>query len=277
MRIPWLEADTPFPPAGQALEVPDGLLAAGADLSVARLRQAYGQGIFPWFSAGDPVLWWSPDPRMILACAEFSPPHALRKQLRQIERAQGQGDYTVCVQVDTAFADVIAACAAPRTEDGSTWIVPAMRRVYEDWHLAGAVHSIETWMEGRLAGGLYGVSLGSMFFGESMFTRRSNASKIALAHLVRFLARHGVQWIDCQQQTAHLASLGARPRSREAFLSHIAAACQQPVPPWQPGWLDSQGRLHPLPVPSHLDTTARPAGAARSVAAPPDVFRERKA
>ncbi|MCO7640299.1 hypothetical protein NJI34_26355, partial [Pseudomonas sp. S 311-6] len=128
-----------------------------------------------------------------------------------------------------------------------------------------------------LAGGLYGVSLGSMFFGESMFTRRSNASKIALAHLVRFLACHGVQWIDCQQQTAHLASLGARPRSRAAFLAHIAAACQQPAPPWQPGWLDSQGRLHPLPAPRPADATARPAGAATPIARQPDVLRARKA
>lgn len=247
MRIPWLEAHTPFPPAGQALSVPDGLLAAGGDLSVTRLRQAYSLGIFPWFSPGDPVLWWSPDPRMVLACGEFAPPHALRKQLRQIARSETAADARIRVQVDTAFADVMAACAAPRTADGGTWIVPAMRQVYEAWHHAGEVHSVETWIDGRLAGGLYGVSLGGMFFGESMFTRRSNASKIALAYLVQFLTRHGVTWIDCQQQTPHLASLGARPRSRQAFLAHVASAIRLPAPPWQPGWLDSSGQLRPLP------------------------------
>lgn len=247
MRIPWLEADTPFPPASQALTVPDGLLAAGGDLSVARLQQAYSLGIFPWFSAGDPVLWWSPDPRMVLACAEFAPPHALRKQLRQLARHEAAGATNIRVQVDTAFSHVLAACAAPRSADGGTWIVPAMRQAYEAWHRAGTVHSVETWIDGQLAGGLYGVSLGGMFFGESMFTRRSNASKIALAYLVRFLMRHGVSWIDCQQQTSHLASLGARPRSREDFLAHVASAIGQATPPWQTGWLDSHGHIRPLP------------------------------
>lgn len=257
MRIPWLEHDTPFPPANTALATPDGLLAAGADLSVDRLCAAYSQGIFPWFSPGDPVLWWSPDPRMVLACAEFAPPHALRKRLRQIERAQAAGDFSLSVRVDTAFAHVMAACAAPRTQDGGTWIVPEMRRVYEDWHLAGNAHSIETWVDGKLAGGLYGISLGGMFFGESMFTRRTDASKIALAFLVRFLARHDVAWIDCQQQTRHLASLGAAPRSRAAFLQHVRQAITLAPPPWRPGWLDSTGLLHALPEQAE---PAKPAG-----------------
>lgn len=253
MRLPWLEPDTPFPPVELALKDPGGLLAAGADLSVARLRAAYSNGIFPWFGAGDPILWWSPDPRMVLRCADFAPPHALRKRLRQLARAEEQGAAPLEIRVDNDCAAVLLACSAPRAGQDGTWITPAMQRAYAAWHRAGDVHSIEAWQDGELVGGLYGVSLGGMFFGESMFTRVSGASKIALAYLVQFLTRQGVAWIDCQQQTAHLASLGARPVSRADFVAHVREAVLLPAPAWQTGRLDAQGQLHatsPPPAPS---------------------------
>lgn len=246
MKLPWLAADTPFPPAEFALTEPDGLLAAGADLSVQRLTQAYSSGIFPWYSEGEPVLWWSPDPRMVLECAHFSPSHSLRKLLRQIARDEHAATPRVQVRVDTAFAEVMRQCAAPRDGQPGTWITAAMQEAYLAWHQAGVVHSIETWIDGELAGGLYGISLGRMFYGESMFTRSTDASKIALAYLVRHLTAQGVALIDCQQQTRHLASLGARPIARSKFLQHVRAATAQPSLAWTPGWLDSAGMLHPL-------------------------------
>ncbi|WP_459617236.1 leucyl/phenylalanyl-tRNA--protein transferase [Bordetella sp. 2513F-2] len=247
MKLPWLTLDTPFPPAHLALEDPPGLLAAGGDLSTARLEQAYRNGIFPWFSEGEPILWWSPDPRMVLACRDFAPSHSLRKRLRQIAR-QSTGSWpSVRVRVDTAFDEVMQQCAAPREGQAGTWITPAVRKAYHAWHQAGRAHSIETWIDGELAGGLYGVSLGRMFFGESMFARTTDASKIALAYLVRFLSRHDVAWIDCQQQTRHLASLGAGPVPRARFLQHLADTVDAPPPPWMPGEIDAEGRLQPLP------------------------------
>lgn len=245
MKLPWLAVDTPFPPAEFALTEPDGLLAAGADLSPERLIQAYSNGIFPWYSEGEPVLWWSPDPRMVLAIDDFSPSHSLRKLLRQIASQEYMASPRVQVRVDTVFPQVMAQCAAPRDGQPGTWITSAMQQAYADWHRAGYVHSIETWIDGELAGGLYGISLGRMFFGESMFTRVPNASKIALAYLVRYLATHGVERIDCQQQTRHLASLGARPISRSRFLQHVRHATSQPPIPWARGVLDSTGRLLP--------------------------------
>ena len=245
MKLPWLAVDTPFPPTEFALTDPDGLLAAGADLSIPRLIQAYSNGIFPWYSEGEPILWWSPDPRMVLAVKDFAPSHSLRKLLRRLAREEAAGQARVQVRVDTAFERVMAACAAPRDGQPGTWITGAMQQAYRAWHEAGYVHSIETWIDGELAGGLYGISLGRMFFGESMFARRPDASKVALAYLVRYLAAHGVQRIDCQQQTRHLASLGARPISRVAFLQHVRGATAQPGPPWTRGTLDSAGRLHP--------------------------------
>lgn len=245
MKLPWLAVDTPFPPAEFALTEPDGLLAAGADLSPERLIQAYSNGIFPWYSEGEPVLWWSPDPRMVLAIDDFSPSHSLRKLLRQIASQEYMASPRVQVRVDTVFPQVMAQCAAPRDGQPGTWITSAMQQAYADWHRAGYVHSIETWIDGELAGGLYGISLGRMFFGESMFTRVPNASKIALAYLVRYLAAQGVERIDCQQQTRHLASLGARPISRSRFLQHVRHATSQPPIPWGRGVLDSTGRLLP--------------------------------
>ncbi|MCY1526953.1 Leucyl/phenylalanyl-tRNA--protein transferase [compost metagenome] len=245
MKLPWLAVDTPFPPAEFALTDPDGLLAAGADLSVPRLVQAYSSGIFPWYSEGEPILWWSPDPRMVLAIEDFAPSHSLRKLLRQVASQEFDGHPRVQVRVDTAFPQVMAACAAPRDGQPGTWITAAMQQAYCAWHEAGYVHSIETWIDGELAGGLYGISLGRMFFGESMFTRAPNASKVALAYLVRYLAAHGVERIDCQQQTRHLASLGARPISRAAFLQYVRGATALPAVPWARGTLDSTGQLHP--------------------------------
>ncbi len=239
MALTLLGRHTPFPPAELALQEPDGLLAMGGDLSVARLRAAYANGIFPWFSDGQPILWWSPDPRMILRPACFSPGRALRKKLNRI----ATGGLPIQVRMNTACAQVIAACAAPRQQQDGTWIVQAIQDAYAQWHEAGQVHSIETWIDGELAGGLYGVSLGRMFFGESMFTRVSDASKIALAYLVAFVGRHGVAMIDCQQDTAHLARMGGHTIARSEFLAHIRDAVTQADLPWGRGVLQADGRL----------------------------------
>ncbi|WP_290870082.1 leucyl/phenylalanyl-tRNA--protein transferase [Aquabacterium sp.] len=218
--IPWLESDAPFPDTAQALgensDAP-GLLAAGGELSTTRLEQAYRRGIFPWFSPGQPVLWWSTDPRMVLPVADFKLSRSLRKTIQKFRRTPG------CeVRVDSAFTDVIRACAnTPREGQDGTWIVSDIQKTYQQWHAQGRVHSFETWVHGRLAGGLYGVSVGRMFYGESMFARQTDASKIALAALVCFCRRHGIDVIDCQQQTAHLASLGARPWPRARFEAHL--------------------------------------------------------
>jgi len=226
--IPWLDDDTePLPPTTQALgpdsEAP-GLLAAGGRLSVARLTEAYRHGVFPWYGQGQPVLWWSPDPRMVLPVAEFKLARSLRKTLQKFLRTPG------CeLRIDSAFERVIRACAgAERGGQHGTWILPEMIEAYIAWHRAGAVHSVETWIDGELAGGLYGVSLGRMFFGESMFARRTDASKIALAALVCFCRAHGIPLIDCQQNTAHLASMGARELPRPAFERHLAAVVGEP-------------------------------------------------
>jgi leucyl/phenylalanyl-tRNA--protein transferase len=247
VNLTWLETDTPFPPATQALTEPPGLLAAGADLSIARLRAAYSQGIFPWYSQDEPPLWWSPDPRMVLKCEELHISHSLGKRLRRIARAQAEGDFSVIVTVDTAFGSVIRACArSAQNGQPGTWITQEMQLAYEAWHLVGQAHSIETWLDGELVGGLYGVSLGRMFFGESMFSRANDASKIAFVHLVAFLKQNGVAWIDCQMKTDHLASLGARVVPRPEFLAHVHGCVQQPELIWYPGVLNQQGQLQPL-------------------------------
>lgn len=245
MKLVWLDRDTPFPDPADALADPPGLLAAGADLSIARLRQAYQQGIFPWFQEGEPILWWSPEPRMVLKCEDFHPSHSLRKRLRQIAHHQQQNNFDVIVKVDHALRGVMQGCAR-RTADGraETWITRDMQLAYEAWHLAGQVHSIETWMNGQLSGGLYGVSIGHMFYGESMFSHATDASKIALAHLVRFLHQQGVTWIDCQMQTDHLGRLGARPVSRDDFVRHVRQTSAQTPINWCKGWLDHAGILH---------------------------------
>jgi leucyl/phenylalanyl-tRNA--protein transferase len=235
---------TPFPPLSRALVSPDGLLAVGGDLSVTRLRSAYSQSIFPWYLPGEPILWWSPDPRMVLFTESFSISRSLRKTLRRVAE-----NPAVEIRVDTAFADVMQACSAPRDAHRSaTWITTEMQEAYLAWHRCGQVHSIETWMDGRLCGGLYGVSIGQAFFGESMFTRVPDASKIALAYLVRFLRKHGVDMIDCQQNTGHLASLGGETISRSQFAHKLVESTVMPDLPWQPGRLDADGNLHAAPV-----------------------------
>ena len=217
----WIDDHSPLPPAAAALG-PDsdapGLLAAGGRLTPQRLEEAYRGGVFPWYSPGQPVLWWSPDPRMVLPVAEFRLSTSLRKTIRRFLATPG------CeLRFDSAFDQVIRACAStPRDGQDGTWIVPAMVRAYSAWHRAGRVHSVETWIDGELAGGLYFVAIGRMCFGESMFARRTDASKIALAASVAACRARGIELVDCQQKTRHLASLGAREIPREQFLAHLA-------------------------------------------------------
>jgi leucyl/phenylalanyl-tRNA--protein transferase len=217
----WIDDDEALPPTHTALG-PDsdapGLLAAGGSLTPQRLEQAYRRGVFPWFSPGQPVLWWSPDPRMVLPVAGFKVSKSLAKTLRRFVR-----DPACEVRIDSAFAQVIEACAqTPRAGQAGTWIVPSMVAAYAAWHVQGRVHSVETWVDGRLVGGLYCVAIGRMVFGESMFAWATDASKVALAALVAFCRAHGVPLIDCQQNTGHLASLGAHEVSRTAFEQHLS-------------------------------------------------------
>ena len=217
--IPWLRGNAPFPPVAKALAAPNGLLCAGGDLSPERLVEAYRHGIFPWFSEGDPVLWWSPDPRMVLFPDELRVSRSLGKRV-------DRGTYET--RVDTAFREVIEACAGPREGQSGTWIVPEMVEAYVRLHELGFAHSVESWREGRLEGGLYGVALGPVFFGESMFARAPDASKVALVKLVERLRQDGCRVIDCQQATPHLASLGAREIPRKAFAQLLKESIQYP-------------------------------------------------
>jgi len=229
--LPWLEPHDPFPSPAQAWGAQDpapGLLAAGGALDVDHLRSAYAQGIFPWFSAGQPILWWSPDPRMVLPVEAFRLHPSLRKTLRRF-----RADPRCEVRVDHDFGAVVRACATtPRAGQSGTWILPRMVAAYEAFHAAGPAHSVETWVDGRLVGGLYFVALGRTVFGESMFAHATDASKIALAALVCLCRHHGVALIDCQQNTRHLASLGAREIPRAEFLHGIAASQQASAPDW---------------------------------------------
>jgi leucyl/phenylalanyl-tRNA---protein transferase len=221
--IHWLRGDAPFPPITSALAEPNGLLAAGGDLSPQRLLSAYRQGIFPWYSEGQPILWWSPDPRMVLYCGEL-------KVSRSLRRAVAAKRFEI--RADTAFERVIEACAAPRAaQHGGTWIMPEMVQAYVRLHRLGYAHSVETWRDGVLVGGLYGLAIGRMFFGESMFTRQTDASKVALVHLVAMLKRRQMPLIDCQQQTGHLARLGARPISRRTFAEAVSGLVNWAEPP----------------------------------------------
>lgn len=230
--IAWLDPHDPFPPPDTALG-PDsdapGLLAASRDLTPQRLLLAYRQGIFPWYAEGQPVLWWSTDPRMVLEPAALKVSDTFRKTLKRVLR-----DDDWQIQVDHDFTAVMQACAnAPRDGQHGTWITPEIIDAYGALHARGLAHSVETWYRGERVGGLYGVALGRMFYGESMFARRSDASKIALAALCAFLTSHGVAMIDCQQETEHLASLGARPIARPRFLAHVRQAVTQPeIAPW---------------------------------------------
>lgn len=217
--IPWLGPESPFPPLDAALARPNGLLAVGGDLSPSRLIEAYRHGIFPWFNDGEPTLWWSPDPRMVLFPDELKISRSLAKALKR-------GNYEM--RADSAFEEVMEACGAPRNKHDGTWIHPEMISAYKRLHEMGLAHSIETWVGGQLVGGLYGVSLGKMFFGESMFSRVSDASKIALVHLVKQLQRWRFGMIDCQMKTEHLASLGAREISRKEFSQRLKELVHYP-------------------------------------------------
>jgi len=244
--VPWLDPERiEFPAPESALEEPPGLLAAGGDLSPARLLEAYRRGIFPWYAERSPILWWSPDPRAILRPAALHVPRSLRRRLNR-------GDYRVTA--DTAFAEVIAACAAKRPKQGGTWITPAMERAYLRLHELGFAHSVEVWMPTRavagnvtvrrrhgartLAGGIYGVSLGGAFFGESMFTRVTDGSKIAFVHLAHQLEAWGFALLDAQLQSAHLERFGVIEIPRRRFLDALTAALTMPdrVGPWRLTW-----------------------------------------
>lgn len=220
--LKWLGPGEPFPPAGSALKDPGGLLCAGGDLSAGRLLEAYRQGIFPWYSGDEPILWWSPDPRLVLYCDELKVSRSLAKSARN----KGYE-----VRIDTAFREVLAGCAGPRADGGGTWLGEDMRRAYARLHRAGHAHSFETWRGRELVGGLYGVALGRMFYGESMFARATDASKVALVGLVEELRRRDMPLIDCQVKTPLLARLGAREIPRPAFLRELAALVHYDAPP----------------------------------------------
>ena len=223
MRLPWLDPrddGQPFPPAHRALIEPDGLLAAGGNLSPRRLLRAYRQGIFPWYSAGQPILWWSPNPRLVLLPESVNVSRSLRKTLKN-------GQFTMTA--DAAFAAVIAGCAAPRAgQDTGTWITPEMNRAYCRLHRLGHAHSIEAWHQSELAGGLYGVAVGQVFFGESMFSLMSDASKAALVLLAAQLRRWEFALIDCQVRTEHLTRMGAVEIARATFLQLLDRYCALP-------------------------------------------------
>jgi len=218
-------ANSIFPPVEQA--TPEGLLAIGGDLSSERLLEAYRRGIFPWYSAGQPILWWSPDPRAVLYLDRFNVSRSLKKRMRK---------NTYALTLDTRFGEVVDACAAPRQKDpvGGTWITRDMAAAYNNLHEMGYAHSVETWFEGRLVGGLYGLALGRGFFGESMFSSMTDASKVALAALVEHLKRWDYTFVDCQLSSPHILSLGAVEVSRSRFLRELSEALVAPdrIGPW---------------------------------------------
>lgn len=217
--LTWLQRDDlSFPPLERALHQPNGLLAAGGDLSPERLITAYRHGCFPWYQDGQPILWWSPDPRTVLYPDELHVSRSLRKRVRQ-------GDYQVTL--DRAFTQVIQGCAAPRDYTDGTWITTPMQAAYMELHIRGIAHSVEVWRDGQLVGGLYGLAMGRLFFGESMFSRASDASKVGFVCLVERLKHWGFELIDCQMPTQHLANFGARLITRERFAETLARCLDQ--------------------------------------------------
>jgi leucyl/phenylalanyl-tRNA---protein transferase len=215
------DSASPFPDVQLAEREPNGLLAVGGDLSTARLVNAYRRGIFPWFSRGDPILWWAPDPRTVLYPEHVRVARSLRKTMRK---------RTLAVTMDQAFGAVIRGCSAPRPGSDGTWLVPEMIAAYERLHRQGLAHSVEVWRDGELAGGLYGVALGRVFFGESMFSQVRDASKVALVHLCRSLQAWGFRLIDCQVMTGHLIRMGAEELPREDFVRLLHRWCGEPLP-----------------------------------------------
>lgn len=248
-ELTWLAPGQAFPEISMSWDThtpAPGLLAAGGRLDVATLCSAYSLGIFPWFSHGQPILWWCPDPRMVLTCSDFRLHPSFRKALKKFRR------HAECeIRIDFAFEQVVRACASSaRQGQSGTWIVPDMISAYCALHEAGFAHSVETWIHGELVGGLYCVGLGKSVFGESMFSLRPEASKFALAALVAFCRHHAITQIDCQQQTRHLASLGARAMPRRQFLEGVACGLAQPAPAWRfahPYW-DELNPLEPAPA-----------------------------
>src|SRR5690625_1419425 len=239
--IRWLNGYTSFPDPQKAAD--EGLLAVGGDLSSQRLLSAYRKGIFPWYNVDEPILWWCPNPRMVLFCDEFKVSKSLAKKCRQIARVEQQPTKRrFWVSLDQAFLQVISTCASTRQDTG-TWIHPEMVQAYYTLHLKGYAHSIELWEGDQLVAGLYGVRLGHFFFGESMFTKISDGSKIALYYLVQYLKKQGIRHVDCQQETPHLASLGARPIPRAQFLDLLEQHSNAAQVPWPSGQLLSSGEL----------------------------------
>ena len=242
MKTPLLED---FPDTSTALTEPNGLLAAGGDLSPRRLICAYSRGIFPWFDKGQPILWWTPNPRMVLLPRQFRVSRSFRKRLRLI---------TCQVTVNKAFDEVVAACAAPRKDDSGTWILPEMHSAYAALHTLGVAHSVEVWLQGKLVGGLYGLAMGRVFFGESMFSRISDASKIAFAALAAQLNAGLLDLVDCQVHNSHLARLGALEISRQDFENLLFNAIKSDT-----DWLNTVRRHEPAvwphkALPSWLST-----------------------
>lgn len=232
-HIPWIDESDPLPPALSACmdeaSGMKGLVAAGGGLSVQRLLEAYSQGMFPWYSEGQPILWWSPSPRMVLEVENFKLHRSLRKTLQKFVQMP-----SASVTFDTAFDRVIAHCSAfTRQGQKGTWILQDMVAAYQALHRAGFAHSVEAWIDGELVGGLYCVSIGKAIFGESMFALQTDASKIALCALVAFAKQHDIRWIDCQQNTRHLASLGAHEIAQADFLNAVAKAVTQTAPAWE--------------------------------------------
>lgn len=226
--LAWLGPRDPMPDPETAWSDPNGLLAASAHVTVERLLEAYAHGIFPWYSDGQPVLWWSPDPRMVLPLDEVRVSRSLRRTIRAARR-----DSRWRVTLDACFERVMRECAAPREGQDGTWITEEILAAYCALHRIGSAHSVEVWNGQALVGGLYGVSIGRMFYGESMFARQPDASKAALVSLVVLLRNQGFSVIDCQQSTRHLASLGAREVPRAEFLERIGELVRQPGPDWR--------------------------------------------
>lgn len=245
-QLPWLEPGQIFPAVSHAWGADSpapGLLCAGNDLQTETLKRAYSNGIFPWYSEGQPVLWWSPEPRMVLYVDEFRLHPSFKKTLKNFAQTP-----TCEIRIDSAFEKVIRACStSPRDGQAGTWILPEMIDAYTEFHRAGFAHSVETWIDGQLTGGLYCVGIGKAVFGESMFHRATDGSKIALAALVCLCRHHHIPLIDCQQNTRHLASLGAREISRDMFTENVKSHTGQTEPAWkfEPVYWNELVALHP--------------------------------